>query len=285
MSVEGGVETRPRPCRFRYRVNRRARFVRSRGGVRSVPSSRGPESRLACGRSNDVGKVLLMDIELRSSAEADQVVVRCSNRRLGQALADLYFFPEGDHYAKSFPSGSVTDAILAHFRDALMPLLRQTARLDMVPWRRALHDTVRRLDEHDIDWWLVGSTALAVRGLPVEPRDIDLVIAEPDVMRAATAFADVLVEPTVETDEWISRWFGRAWLDARVEWLAGVSEKVDNPYPADFGPTAAAALSHIRWEGVALRVPPIELQRDVSARRGLLDRVAMIDALADIQPF
>jgi hypothetical protein len=36
---------------------------------------------------------------------------------------------------------------------------------------------------------------------------------------------------------------------------------------------------------VALRVPPIELQRDVSARRGLSDRVAMIDALADIQPF
>jgi hypothetical protein len=220
-----------------------------------------------------------MDVELVRGVEADRVVVRCDDPALGQALVDLYFPREDDRYAKRFPAGSFTDATLVRFREALMPLLRQTARLDTVPWREALHDAVRRLDGAGIDWWLVGSAALAVRGLQVEPRDIDLVISDADARRAADAFEDVLIEPAVETDGWISRWFGRAWLSARVEWVAGVSPAVDEPFPSDFGPAAAAALTEIEWEQTVIRVPPIELQREVSARRGLADRVALIQSL------
>ena len=220
-----------------------------------------------------------MDVELVRGVEEDRVVVRCDDAALGQALVDLYFARDGDGYAKRFPAGSFTDGMLDRFREALVPLLRQTARLEAVPWREALRDAIRRLDRAGIDWWLVGSAALAVRGLQVEPRDIDFVVSDADARRAADAFEDVLIEPAVETDGWISRWFGRAWIDARVEWIAGVSPTVDEPVPSDFGPAAAAALAVIEWEQTVIRVPPIELQREVSARRGLADRVALIQAL------
>jgi hypothetical protein len=223
-----------------------------------------------------------MAVELVRGVEADCVVVRCEDSVLGQALGDLYFLREDDGYAKRFPAGSFTDAILERFREALMPLLRQTARLDAVPWREALRDAVRRLDGAGIDWWLAGSAALAVRGLQIEPRDIDLVISDTDARRAAEAFEDVLIEPAVETDGWISRWFGRAWLGARVEWVAGVSPAVDEPLPSDFGPAAAATLTEIEWEHAVVRVPSIELQREVSARRGLADRVALIQSLGGL---
>jgi hypothetical protein len=220
-----------------------------------------------------------MDVELARGVEEDHVVVRCDDAALGQALVDLYFSRDGDRYVKRFPAGSFTDGMLDRFREALVPLLRQTARLDPVPWREALRDAIRRLDGAGIDWWLAGSAALGARGLQVEPRDIDLVISEADVSRAADAFEDVLIEPAVETDGWIARWFGRAWLGARVEWVAGVSRAVDEPVPSDFGPAAAAALTQIEWEQTIIRVPPIELQYEVSARRGLADRVALIQAL------
>jgi hypothetical protein len=153
-----------------------------------------------------------MDVELARGVEEDHVVVRCDDAALGQALVDLYFSRDGDRYVKRFPAGSFTDGMLDRFREALVPLLRQTARLDPVPWREALRDAIRRLDGAGIDWWLAGSAALGARGLQVEPRDIDLVISEADVSRAADAFEDVLIEPAVETDGWIARWFGRAWL-------------------------------------------------------------------------
>jgi hypothetical protein len=56
-------------------------------------------------------------------------------------------------------------------------------------------------------------------------------------------------------------------------WLAGSTAL------ADFGPVAASRLETVTWEGWQLRVPPLDLQRAVSERRGLTARVALIDAL------
>jgi hypothetical protein len=221
-----------------------------------------------------------MEVERVRSPEADRLLVRCDDRMFGEALVDLAFGREDDGFAKRFPPGSVTDSILARFEGALVPLLRQTARLDAAPWREALREAARRLDASGVDWWLTGSAALAVRGLQLEPRDLDLVVAEPDVTRTAEAFATWLIEPVVETEGWIARWFGRAWLGARVEWIAGVSKAADQPHPSDFGPAAASALTRIEWEGLDVRIPPLALQRDVAVRRGLADRVALIDSLA-----
>jgi hypothetical protein len=45
----------------------------------------------------------------------------------------------------------------------------------------------------------------------------------------------------------------------------------------DFGPAAASRLETVTWEGHALRVPPLGLQRAVNQRRGRAETVAAID--------
>ncbi len=45
------------------------------------------------------------------------------------------------------------------------------------------------------------------------------------------------------------------------------------------GHAAAARLERVTWEGWQLRVPPLDLQRAVSQRRGLTERVTLIDAI------
>jgi hypothetical protein len=77
--------------------------------------------------------------------------------------------------------------------------------------------------------------------------------------------------------------FGAAGLDW---WLCGSAAlsvrgaPADLPDVTDFGQTAAGRLETVRWRGWEIRVPPLDLQRAVCERRGLADRVAMIDALA-----
>jgi hypothetical protein len=61
--------------------------------------------------------------------------------------------------------------------------------------------------------------------------------------------------------------------------LGGPRPTVDTPVPTDFGPAAAARLEAATWEDWTIRVPPLDLQRAVSLRRGLTDRVALIDSL------
>ena len=68
-------------------------------------------------------------------------------------------------------------------------------------------------------------------------------------------------------------------LGARVEWVGGVGPAADEPQPTDFGLAAAARLEVVPWRGWQIRVPPLDLQRAVSLRRALHDRVRLIDTL------
>jgi hypothetical protein len=65
----------------------------------------------------------------------------------------------------------------------------------------------------------------------------------------------------------------------RLEWIGAPKAGVDSPAPSDFGPIAASRLETVAWEGWQLRVPPLDMQRAVSQRRGLTTRVALIDAI------
>jgi len=68
-------------------------------------------------------------------------------------------------------------------------------------------------------------------------------------------------------------------VGARIEWAGGITAAADEPEMTDFGPAAATALELVRWRDWDVRVPPLEFQRSVSARRGLHDRAAVIDRL------
>jgi hypothetical protein len=95
--------------------------------------------------------------------------------------------------------------------------------------------------------------------------------------RLGELLVDALVEPVFLSDGWVARWWGRAFLGARVEWVADVASSVDEPDPVDFGPVAAANLEGVRWRGHDLLVPPLELQLAVAERRGLNERVEAIN--------
>ncbi len=69
-------------------------------------------------------------------------------------------------------------------------------------------------------------------------------------------------------DDWIARWFCRAFLDGRVECVAGIPEWVDTPEPSDFGPTAWSRRERLEWCGIDVAVPPLDLHLAVARRRG-----------------
>src|SRR5829696_1322769 len=141
-------------------------------------------------------------------------------------------------------------------------------------WDAALELVLDRASH--VDWWLTGSAALALRGLPVAPRDVDLVTTLSGAWELGERLSDVLVEPLSTSADWVAEVFGRAYGPARIEWVGGVRAWVDEPEPADLGPYAAARLETVEWRGHAIRVPPLVLQLASSSRRGLEDRVAAI---------
>jgi len=188
---------------------------------------------------------------------------------------------DGDEWRRGYPADTPgLDVCWRNFAGCAELMLRQAARLQPIPWRETLHEFCQRTSGRESDWWLAGSTALAVRGAKIEPGDVDLVCSDDGAISLGLIFADALIEPVVcDRNGSISDYWGRAFLTARLEWIGAPKASVDAPLPSDFGPIAASRLETVLWEGWQLRVPPLDLQRAVSQRRGLAARVALIDAM------
>lgn len=70
-------------------------------------------------------------------------------------------------------------------------MVRQAAGYEPVPWEAALDAFLDRVVGREIRWWLTGSAALAVRGLAITPRDLDLVVDD----AGAGQLGELLVDP------------------------------------------------------------------------------------------
>lgn len=200
--------------------------------------------------------------------------------QLGAALETLAWEPREGGWARFFPRPVPEQEAraFANIQHLFEPMLRQCLGTTAVPWEAALDEVCGRLESGG-GWWLCGSAALAVRGVAVGPRDLDLVVGDADAIAVGGLLADGLIEPVCPAGWPISNWWGRAFLHARVEWVGGVTPAADEPQVTDHGPTAANSLDVLRWRDWDIRVPPLNLQRAESARRGMADRVALIDEL------
>jgi hypothetical protein len=199
-----------------------------------------------------------------------------------QVAQELAYAPHPKGFAKVYPADTPDlDRIYQQFAHAAEALILQSARVVPVPWEQALHTFLDLVADEPIDWWLGGSAALAVRGLPVTPRDFDLIVDDNGAQQLGRCLGNDLIEPVIPVQGWFCRWWGRAFLQARFEWVGGVSAAADQPTVSDFGPTAAQRLETIRWQGRTIRVPPLDLQLQVSRRRGFIERAAQIQSFLE----
>jgi hypothetical protein len=195
-----------------------------------------------------------------------------------EGAQNLAFIPYKDGLARAYPASTQhLDKFYQHFARVGEEMILQRAGAHSVPWEMALQALLQRLEGQDIHWWLVGSAALAARGLDIAPGDLDLVTDEAGSQRLTDLLFDVLTGPVEDASGWICHWFGRSFLHARIEWIGAPLATSDQEEGiTEFGPAAASQLDTIHWRGYALRVPPLAIQLEVNERRGLEKRVQEI---------
>ncbi len=193
----------------------------------------------------------------------------------------LYFQPNSlCSYGALVPTVSPhVDRAYENFRRSVDDLFAQKAHRQSVPWESALLEWLRRVQGQDVDWWLTGSAALAIRGAAVSPGDIDIVVADQDTHQAEELLLDGLIQPLRPMTNWVHNTWGRAFLGASIDISGGVLARADQSFPSDQGPIAVQRLETIRWQGFPIRVPPIDLHLRVSQVRGLSERVREIERL------
>ncbi|MCB0031836.1 MAG: hypothetical protein KDE28_28190, partial [Anaerolineales bacterium] len=128
-----------------------------------------------------------------------------------------------------------------------------------------------------VDWWLTGSCAACVRGIPLKPHDVDIMVDARNIGLLRELFQDDTIEPIVDSSGWVTKDFGVLFLGCRVDIASDPQPILDQPEPVDCGPYAKTVLETVSWRGHQLRIPPIELQLNANRRRQRVERVRLIE--------
>jgi len=216
-----------------------------------------------------------------SVAECDNSVefkISDFNCKYKNVIQNCFYNRVGESYVKNFPKDTKDiEVISANFIKYADEMFNQMAYFKPVPWEEALMAFIEKIEDKDIDWWLTGSCALCLRGIPVMPHDVDIMMDSKDIEKVREIFISSIVEPICDTGGWVTNHFGVAFLHARIDLAFNPQAWVDDPEPVDFGPFAMKNLEEIEWRGRYIKVPPLKLQLDVNRRRGRTDRVKLID--------
>jgi hypothetical protein len=203
--------------------------------------------------------------------------IRISDAGPGQraALEELGFPPA---LVQRYPPGTqYFDRAVANLRRALDEMAIQQPATTPAGWSAQFRDLLSRAEQARVPLAVVGSVALAIRGVGVCPGDIDVITTLEGADALAESYQDTLVVPLF-TRPGLGR-FGRAFTGGiRVEWLGNPARPHEGPWLlAAAAWSIASPFEEVCWEDRLLRVPPLELQRAVEAHRQRPDRVAAID--------
>jgi hypothetical protein len=190
----------------------------------------------------------------------------------------FYLADKGD-YIKRFPANTPDlHKIMKVYEKHAEEMFSQLGYFSPIPWEDALHAFLERVAGEPIDWWLTGSCAACIRGIALNPHDVDIMLNSRDLPIIQERFADVTIEPILDTHGWLTKEFGVLFLHARIDIATDPVASLDNPEPVDCGPYAKAHLEEVEWRGFPIKVPPVALQIAVNKMRGRYDRVTLLEA-------
>jgi hypothetical protein len=192
-----------------------------------------------------------------------------------RALAELGFGP--DLVLRYPPDTRYFDRAVANLRRDLDEMVQQKITGTPAGWAWALDDLLCRAGQARIPLALVGSAALAARGVGVRPGDIDVITTTEGADMLADSYQETLVMP-LATSPGFGRWSRAFTGGIRVEWLGNPARAQEGSWPlAGSAWTVASPLEEVSWKNRILRVPPLEVQRRVEVYRQRPGRVTAID--------
>lgn len=214
--------------------------------------------------------------DLATSADimTDRVIyeIQTDNALYQESLRHIGFFETGEGvFSRSLSVWGDVAAIHRRFASHLPNILLQRARKAPINWESALHLFLTRVEDTELNWFIYGSGALAIRGIEVTPGDLDIWVDDADL--AGRIFADLLIEPVTQMQGWVADKIGRAYSGCVIEWLSGVH--ATNEFHEQ-GAAALACLERTTWNGFSVPVSPLGLQLAVLERRGLAERAAKV---------
>ncbi|MHA2246225.1 MAG: nucleotidyltransferase domain-containing protein [Candidatus Hodarchaeales archaeon] len=220
-----------------------------------------------------------MSLEINWKDKGNEVIflINTSKENYRTVLRKLQY-PEleegfGRSFSKDIPH---LEKYFERFKETAEEMIKQTAGEVPIPWEKAFLTFLELIESEPLHWWVTGSCALALYGVEIIPHDIDLVTDYESASKLGELLENYVYEPVADTKGWFCKWFGRAFLHIRIEWIGGVFEDGSVQIQKDFGLIAEKQLRFINWRNYRIKVPPLEVLLEQTVRRELRNRAEKI---------
>lgn len=175
---------------------------------------------------------------------------------------DPWWKKEGDKFIKEYP-GKIdnSEIIKANFRKFGGLMFKNEG-----DWEKSLELFAEKCSAEKIKWYVTGSVSEAVLGVNIIPHDIDIIVSENDFYRIRDLFLEYLIEPFVNTNGWLVKFFGKILIDGKMFDIAA-DEKVF-AYFNDY--------DNIVWKKYEIKAEPLKKRYETEIQRNRVERIKKI---------
>lgn len=123
----------------------------------------------------------------------------------------------GNHFIKTFDNVKDFSYCAENFARYGETSIKQYLKICPVPWEKALDLLILEMKKIDVDWFLHGSAAMALWGIEIEPKDINISIANySDFDKVRNHFYKLAIQPFQRCGNWVASGLGRIFLEANI---------------------------------------------------------------------
>lgn len=188
-----------------------------------------------------------------------------------------YYQEDEDGFYKAYPADYPNIGIIReNFVQHGQSMFNQLGYYSAIPWEKGLLAFADRVAGTKINWWLTGSCAVCLRGVKLNPHDVDIMVDSADIPAIMELFREDIFEPITDTQGWVTKDFGVLFIHCRIDIASDPASCLDDPMPVDCGPYAKEHLETIVWQGHTFRIPPLALSIAVNEKRERWDRVKLM---------
>jgi hypothetical protein len=147
--------------------------------------------------------------------------------------------------------------------------IKQQLKMHPAPWEKALNLLISEMKKLGIDWYVHGSTAMALWGIDVKPKDVNIFIPNySDFDKVRSHFYKFAIKPFERCDNWVASGLCNIFLEAVIGFA--FHNKELEPYDM-------SKLGNIVYNGENIYVSSLETLRQDNEYFNRPERVKLIE--------
>jgi len=175
----------------------------------------------------------------------------------------------GNNFVKSFDNVKDFEFCADNFTKYGETAIKQQLKIIKAPWKKALDLFISEIKKLGVDWYIHGSAAMALWGIDVEPKDVNIIISNySDFDKVRNHFYKYAIRPIERCENWLMSGYGEIFMEAVI----GISFHNKELEPLDM-----SKLGKIDYNGTEVYVSSLEMLRQDNINYNRFDRVKAIE--------